>query len=251
MEQALQKLNIWQAGGIGVLLAVFYFFMFFKGGSQAKQVESIFQEELEYSKNQLVEAKKAMANKDQYKKDIIKLETDYKKLAEYLPAKYDEEKLLELLSDIAEKSKVTSIKVLEESGLSGGPGGSGSSQAPQLSSGQSGLVSNHVFEVSLVGGYNEVITFLSSAVNTKPILRLRSLTLIPQAEGGENTAVVLKAIVGFVVYELQKSFTDLKKMFENEGNMGGGGPPDGGFPGGGPPGGGMPGGGPPGGGMPQ
>ncbi len=114
MEKVLQEINNLTRGvaaGIGVIVAVLYFFMFYNDGSAIEGRIQATQAELQTKKNRLNQIKSQIANREKYQEEISQMGAQYRKALNFMPNEFSIAELMRTISNEAKASGTNIIKL--------------------------------------------------------------------------------------------------------------------------------------------
>jgi type IV pilus assembly protein PilO len=167
MNPQLAKLAELQWGkvvGIGVALAVAYYFLMFDNGSALEANIKAAQERTEIAKKTLAETEKAIADADRFGKEVQATQEQFEKIVRYMPMSLDAGEMTKMINEI---SQDVGVRPRIE---------------PQKEEPAEGFTQAVRVNLQLEGNYAQIVTFLSKISQVQRLLVFDKVELIPAPE---------------------------------------------------------------------
>lgn len=171
---------------LGFVLCIVYYFLFFNKGSGIIQQMNSMQTDINDKKNRLAEVKRAMDNKTAFETEVTALTKDLEELLKYFPASMD---MNQMQTDLTARLRDTNNKlVLIKDG-----------EAVSRFSGYS----EHGVFVESMGGFHELMSFLSSVTKMNRVVDFRSMEFESSDASDEYSMIKFK--INMSVFSLNRS----------------------------------------------
>lgn len=172
----LSELNWPKTVGMGVLAAAMYYFLAYNDGSGLMLQQQNAVQTLAESQRQLEETKAVAADAVRFENDIKQVTEQFKKLTEFMPAKQSLADVLTLISKAATKVNVNLTKV-----------------EPQSASERGEFYETSRVKIQLLGGYSEIVSFLSELTHLPRLFTLEKVKLQADSSQVDKSRVMFEA----------------------------------------------------------
>jgi len=156
--------------GIGVALAVGYYFLMYDNGSTIEASIKAAQDRTTAAKKTLAETEKAMADADRFGKEVQATQDQFEKIIRFMPMSLDSNEMTKTINDITNE---VGVRARIE---------------PKPVDPPNGFTQSVKIDLQLEGNFSQIVTFLSKISQVQRLLVFDKITLAPNATGGVTTS---------------------------------------------------------------
>ncbi len=175
LKEDFQELTPAKCLVIGFILCVVYYFVFFNKGEDIVASSQAVQEEIKGYKKRLNAVQEALNNKAAFEQKVVAFTKELEELLKFFPANLD---VNEMQKEFTERLKATDnrlIRINEVEAKSRFPG-----------------YTEHGVEIDTIGGFHEIMGFLSSITRMNRVVDFRSMELESQNPTDEMSMIKFK-----------------------------------------------------------
>lgn len=191
IKEDFQELTPAKCLVIGFILCVIYYFVFYNKGEDVVNSSNGVQEEIKGYKKRLNAVQEALNNKAAFEQKVVAFTKELEELLKFFPTNLD---MNEMQKELTERLKITDnklVKIHEVESKSRFPG-----------------YTEHGVEIDTMGGFHEIMGFLSSITKMNRVVDFRSMQLEAQSPTDEISMIKFKLKLSIFAQEKKDKVQD-------------------------------------------
>lgn len=172
---------------VGFILCVVYYFVFYNKGEDIVSSAGVVQEEITAVQKRLSDVQEALNNQAEFEKKVVEFSRELEELLKFFPTNLN---MNEMQKELTEKLRVTENKLIRI-------------QEVDVQSRFAGYKENGV-EIETIGGFHEIMAFLSAITKMSRVVDFRSMDLDAQNPTDELSMIKFKIKLSIFAQEKVK-----------------------------------------------